>query len=272
MRRHAWLAMLGIGVPLFACAVAVRAETIQERGTRVVKEALAALGGSRYLAMEDRVEKGRAYSFYRENLSGLAIASIYTRYLPGPAEPGQLRQRVRQAFGKNEDAWDLFLENGEGWDVTYHGARPIEKDLLERYRYSTLHDIFYILREKWNTPGMIYESQGADVVNNQPVEIVDITDPDNRVVTVYFHQSTKLPVKQVFYRRDPKTRDRHEETTIYSKYRDVGGGVMWPFAVYRERDGEKIFQMFAESVSINQNLPDNLFMLPGDVKRLKPVE
>ncbi|MGH9665449.1 MAG: hypothetical protein ACRD9L_13580, partial [Bryobacteraceae bacterium] len=181
---------------LLACAPTAPGETIQERGTRVVKDALAALGGSRYLGMEDRVEKGRAYSFYREDLSGLAIATIYTRYLTPKTSKG-LGQRVRQAFGKNEDSWDLFLEDGEGWDVTYHGARPIEQTLLDRYRDSTLNDVFYILREKWNTPGMIYESRGADVVDNQPVEIVDITDPDNRVVTVYFHQSTNLPVRQV---------------------------------------------------------------------------
>lgn len=257
---------------LLVSGAAARAETIQERGTRVVKEALAALGGDRYLAMEDRVEKGRAYSFYREDLSGLSIATIYTRYLTPPKTTEQLGQRVREAFGKNEESWDLFLESGAGWDVTFHGARPIEKDIRARYRDSTLHDIFYILRERWKTPGMIYESRGSDVVDNQPVEIVDITDPENRVVTVYFHQSTKLPVRQVFYRRDPKTRDRHEETTVYSTYRDVGGGVMWPFAVYRARDGEKIFQMFANSVQINQNLPDNLFTLPGDVKRLKPAD
>jgi hypothetical protein len=253
---------------MLSCAAALQGETIQERGARVVKDALAALGGDRYLAMEDRVEKGRAYSFYREDLSGLAIATIYTRYLK-PQPSNELNQRVRQAFGKNEDSWDLFLENGEGWDVTYHGARPIDQALLDRYRDSTLNDVFYILREKWNTPGMIYESRGADVVDNQPVEIVDITDPENRVVTVYFNQSTKLPVRQSFYRRDPKTRYRHEETTVYSKYRDAGSGVMWPFAVYRARDGEKVFQMFADSVEINQNLPDNLFTLPGDIKRLK---
>ena len=30
--------------------------------------------------MQDRVESGRAYSFYRDQISGLSIATIYTQY------------------------------------------------------------------------------------------------------------------------------------------------------------------------------------------------
>ena len=77
---------------LLAIAIAPGAETNQDRGKRVVNDALAALGGDRFLAMQDRVESGRAYSFYREELSGLSIAKIYTRYLtrPEPPVPGFL--------------------------------------------------------------------------------------------------------------------------------------------------------------------------------------
>ncbi len=64
------------------------AETAQQRGRRVVNEALQALGGKQYLAMEDRVESGRAYSFYRQELQGLSIITIYTRYLANT--PGQV--------------------------------------------------------------------------------------------------------------------------------------------------------------------------------------
>ena len=115
---------------------------------------------------------------------------------------------------------------------------------------------------------MTFESRGTDVIDNQPVEIVDITDSDNRVVTVHFQVSTKLPVRQMTERRDPKTRDRIEEITRYTKFRDVGGGVMWPFTIQRERNGEKIFEIFSETVTINQGLTDNLFTLPANMKIL----
>ena len=109
---------------------------------------------------------------------------------------------------------------------------------------------------------MIFESRGADVFDNQPVDIVDITDSENRVMTVYLHQSTKLPVRQVYAHFNPQTKERDEEVTLFSRYREVGGGVQWPQQIRRERNGEKIYEIFSESVSINQDLTDDLFSLP----------
>lgn len=256
--------------PLMATAPA---ETSQERGKRVVNEALAAMGGEKYLQMRDRVETGRAYSFYREELSGLSIAKIYTRYLirPEPPVPDFLGVREREAFGKDESSAVLFTD-GNGYEITFRGARPLPDDMLDRFKDSTLRSIFYILRQRLGEPGLIMESRGADIIDNQPVEIVDITDAANRVVTVYFNQSTKLPLRQEFDRRDPKTREKNEEVTIFSKYRDVGDGVMWPFSIRRERNGEKIYEIYSDSVVINQDLTDNLFTLPGDMKILKKAK
>jgi hypothetical protein len=247
-----------------------RAESNFERGKRVIDAAVEALGADQFLRMTDRIESGRAYSFYREELSGLSIAKIYTRYLtrPEPPTPGFFGLREREAFGKNEDSAVLFSE-GQGYELTFRGARPMADDRLDRFKESTLRNVFYILRQRLGEPGLILESRGSDVIENQPVDIVDITDADNRVVTVYFNRTTHLPVRQTTIRRDPQTKLRIEEVTRYSKYRDVGNGVMWPFDIQRERDGEKIYQMYSDSVVINQDLKDDLFTLPASMKILK---
>ena len=85
---------------------------------------------------------------------------------------------------------------------------------------------------------------------------------------MYFDQLNKLPVRQVFKRRNQQFKDFDTEVTIFAKYRDVGGGVMWPYDNRRDRNGEKIFEMFSDSVEINQNLTDELFTLPGSIKVL----
>jgi hypothetical protein len=235
-----------------------------------VNECLEALGGDRYSKMENREEAGRAYSFYREQLSGLSIAKIYTRYYPVQDTAHDLAVRERENFGKKEDFGVLFTDR-EAWDITFRGARPIEADRFNRYKETTLRDIFYILRVRFHEPGLIFESRGADVIENSPVEIVDITDADNRTTTVYFHRITKLPVRQVFYRRNEVTKDRDQEVTRYSKYRDAGGGVQWPFAIERERNGEKIYEIFSESAKVdNPKEPESLYSLPSTIKLLKP--
>ena len=131
------------------------------------------------------------------------------------------------------------------------------------------HNIFYILRQRLGEPGLVFDSRGSDFFENRPVELVDITDANNDTVTVYFDQINKLPVRQVYYRRDPIDNTKLEEVSLFNKYRDVGGGVMWPFAIRSERNGEKVLERYLESVEINRDLKDSLFMLPPNLKILK---
>src|SRR5437588_620339 len=131
-----------ISTLLFFGTMTFAAETAQQRGRRVVDEALEALGGKAYLAMEDRVESGRGYSFYREKLEGLSLLKIYTRYVT--PVPGKVSVRERQNFFKDESYAILFNETG-GWEVTYRGARMLEQKRLDTFRDSTLHNVFYIL-------------------------------------------------------------------------------------------------------------------------------
>lgn len=257
---------------LLMAALLAGAESREQRGRRLIQETLAALGGERFRAMQDRVESGRAYSFYREELSGLARATIYTRYLKAsdPPQPGALLVRERQSFGKNEDRGAVLFTDGQGYQITFRGARPLPAETLERFRDSTLHNIFYILRQRLEEPGLLVEWRASDLWQGQRVEIIEITEADNRTVTVYLNASTRLPVRQVYIRRDPKTRQPHQEVTVFSRYREVAG-VRWPFVIERERNGEKIFEMYAERVEINKGLSDNLFLLPAGIKMLKPL-
>src|ERR1051325_11292123 len=138
------------------CAVSpAGAETAQERGKRVVNEALAALGGDAFLRMEDRVESGRAYSFYRGQLSGLSVANIYTRYLPPPKPPaaGAVSLRERDAFGKDEADKFLFREDG-AWEITFRGATPLPDERIANFKDATRRNIFYILHNRLDEAGL----------------------------------------------------------------------------------------------------------------------
>jgi hypothetical protein len=254
-----WAAFLLVSAICFAQG----AGSGDARAKKVIDDAVQALGGEKFLTMEDRIESGRAYSFYREQLSGLSIARIYTRYMTvAEGKTGQdLGVREKQTFGKAEDSSVLFREDG-AWDITFRGARILEADRIARYKDTTLRNIFYIFRQRLHEPGMIFESRGADVIQNVPVEIVDITDSENRLVTVYFHQSTKLPVRQTWNWRDPQTRERNDEVTTFNRYRDTGSGIQWPYQIERQRNGEKVYEIFSDSVVVNQNLSDSAFVSP----------
>jgi hypothetical protein len=271
--RTLWAALLVAGL----AGSAARAETSLQRAKRVVDDAVAALGGQAFLSMQNRVETGRIYASYNDKVSGMATDALYTTYLPRPDPPvvGFLGVRVRDARGRKPE--DVVLKkqddvilygDGTGYEVTFRGARPLSDLVVQQFRTATLHNIFYILRERLGEPGLVFDSRGSDFFENRPVEIVDITDANNDQVTVYFDQINKLPTRQVYTRKDPIDNSKVEEAATFNKYRDVGGGVMWPFAVRRERNGEKVFEAYAETVKINQDLKDSIFELPQGLKLL----
>lgn len=265
------------------CEAVLRAETAKDRGKRLIGRVVQGLGGDAFRRMTTCTEIGRAYSFYREEINGLAVAHLYTKYLdasvtpavsaagavtqqsPAPAAP--LLQVQRQVFGKKLDEAVIFTPT-DSYDVTYRGAQPLAQAKFKQYRDTTFHDIFYILRERLSEPGMEFEGAGRDVVENQPVETIEVYDSENRNVTVWINQDTFVPVKQRYYRWDDTIKDRREEVTRYAKYREVNG-VMWPFSITRERDGERSFQLYSDRVAINDALPDSMFQLPFGIKILK---
>lgn len=254
---------------LIACSGAFPGQSLQAqslndpRAKKAIEDAVAALGGERFLNMQDRVESGRAYSFYRDNISGLSIATIFTQYIPvASGKTGQdLGVREREVFGaKEEFGYLLFREDG-AWDVSFRGPTDLEQDRVDSYRRTTLNDILYFLRVRLKEPGLLFDWRGSDVIENQPVNIVDITDSENRVITVNFNQDSHLPVKETWSWRDPKTHERNDEVTRYSVYRD-NDGIQWPQQIMRERNGEKKSQIFSDSVLINQHLPEAVFDKP----------
>jgi hypothetical protein len=258
------LSLAGLPVVAPLCS---GADSAKDRGKALVDKVIFALGGDAFRNMRTRTEIGRAYSFYREQLSGLAVARIYTRY-EAPNESSGLHELQRQVFGKKQEDAVIFLE-AEAYEVTYRGARPLADDRVKQFRETALHDVFYVLRARINEPGVEFEAQGRDVTENQPVEIFDMYDAEDRKTRVWVNADTFLPVKQSFRRWDPVINDWREEVTRYSKYRQITNRVMWPFATTRERDTEKIFEMYSESVTVDDSLPDSLFQLPNGIKILK---
>jgi hypothetical protein len=258
-------------ITLVLAHIVFAADTAEQRGRKVVDDAIAALGGDAFLHVQDRTETGRAYSFYNSQMSGASpIAKIYTRYLApaGTPVPGKLLVEERQSFGVDERyGFVLFTAAPEAWEVTFRGARPLADDQLARYRDTTLHNFFYILRERLKEPEVSFYFTGTDFIDSRPVNIVEVTCAENVPVTVYFDQLTKLPAKQMYKRRNQEYHDMDTEVTAFARYRD-DGGAKWPHDIRRERNGEKIYEMFSDSVEINKGLRDELFHLAGNIKIL----
>ncbi len=247
-----------------------QAQDSEKKGRDVANQVIAALGGDKFLHMQNRISSGRIYAFFHDRLSGLDLAQIYVEYLDAPP-PNGIAQRERELLGKKRDYSYLFLPT-QGWDVTFRGARPIPDEDWARYVRTSRNDALYMLRYRLIEPGMLVDYIGTDIYLGRHVEIIELTDATNMTVRIYLDHNTMLPLHQTFTWLDEQTRMRNDEATEFDKYRDAGGGVMWPFSIERSRNGYKVFQQFAEKVEVDQTLPPKIFDLPPGAKLLNKVQ
>jgi hypothetical protein len=261
--------MRAIVIALLLAVVSRPQSASPNKAKQIVDQAVKALGGDRFLSMHTRHTNARIYSFFHDEMSGYDIANIYTQYLDDKSIKG-LQVREREVLGKKQDYSYLFLPD-QAFDITFRGARPIPDDRWDRYARTTTNDILYWLRNRYDEPGMQYDYVGDQVFITQHVDVIDITDANDKTIRVYFDYNTKLPVRQTFQWLDPETRQHDDEITDFDKWRDAGNGVMWPYTIERQRNGYKFYQIFANKVEINVELPADIFALPKGSQILKKV-
>jgi hypothetical protein len=258
-------------IPLFLLfSLSLCAAQTPNKGKQIIDDAISALGGPKFLAMKNHVETGRAYSFYRQEVTGLSIATIYTEYL-NSIPPKGLGVRERQSFGKKKEDYAILFLPDQGFQLTFRGARPLPDDRWQQYFTTTSTNIFYLLRERHNDPKVFYDFVRSDVARNTQVNIVDIDDSQHQPVRIYFDEITKLPLRQEYTTWDPIGKQRSLEVTDYSKYRNVDG-IQWPYVTHRARNGETLYEMFADKVEIDRNLPAKTFALPPGIQILKKLD
>jgi hypothetical protein len=207
-----------------------------------------ALGGQPYLTIQDMEFSGRVYGFHRGEPSG--SGAPFWAFWKWP-------DQERLELTKKRD-WIIIHNGDKGYEITFRGTSPEEKELLTDYLRRRHYSLPNVLRGWLNQPGTAFFYEGTASAERRPAEQVTVMNAANEAVTLYIDQGTFLPIKKTFTWRDPKTRDRTEESEIYDNYRNVQG-VMTPFSSSRQKNGMNTSQRFINSVKYNQNLPDSLF-------------
>ncbi len=261
-RRYLTIGLLG------ACGL--RAQTRQQKGESLVRSAFSTIGGEAFLAIQTQVRAGRAYSFYNRQVRGTARITIYDRYerLRADAEPDWLPVKRREVYTEKGDYYALFL-NGAVYEVTYRGVVPEHDDYVARYRQESRRDIFYFFRYRLDEPGLYFYHQGTEIIDNVPCDAVDIVDAAGDAITVFLRKADGLPIQQQYLRRDRKTRVPYEEKSLFGRYKPVGDCLL-PWIIRRERDGDRVFELYADSYEANRPLSASVFSLPSDLPMLPP--
>lgn len=257
-----------VAIVAFFTASALAQGVSSPKAEAILSETIAALGGKAFQSLNTLEEKGRAYSFRRDKLVGLAIIRIVTEYpAPEKAPAGAPAILERQYYGEKEETSALTLYD-RTFDITYRGYTPVDEENTARIREGRLHNFFYIVRQRLPREKYIVEYIGTDIVRNQPAVGIRLVDPDFRVTELWVNRATKLPMRQEFTRRDPKTNLPIQEVTEWDKFRDAGGSIQWPLYVLRESKGRKTFEMFTSEIVVNPPVKAAVFELPNAAQKV----
>jgi hypothetical protein len=214
----------------------------------IIDQGIQALGGQTYLAIRDREQQGRGYSFHHGRQSG--GGSVFWSFSEFP-------DKERVEITKERDIAELYVGN-KGYEITYKGVHPLEEKDLSDYLRRRRFSLDTVMRTWVNDPGVVLLYEGNAIAAQHPALQVTLINAKNESVTLYFDTDTHLPVKKSFEWRDLVDKQKNLEEEVYENYRQVSG-IMAPYNVTRFFNGDMSSQRFLNSVTINQGLDQAMF-------------
>jgi len=217
-----------------------------------------ALGGQAWLDMKNQERGGHIASFYH----GVPDTGT-TEYW----EYHQWPDHDRIELTKHRDVVE-FYEGNEGWEVTYRGKKPMDKEILDDYLRRRAHSIETVVKVWLKDPKTILVYEGKHLAERHLAEQVTLISADNEAVTILMDSQTHLPLRRVFQWRDPVYKDKNTDAEEYDNYRPVDG-FPTPYSISRFKNDEMVRQYYITKVSFNQDLPADIWSVDAADSRIK---
>lgn len=219
---------------------------------RAVLDAMVqALGGSLWLNYQNAYTEGRIAAFYQGKPTGATIDYWY--WHTPEADRLDLSEKSRDKHG-----WTQLYIGKDCWEFTYRGRNPIPKDAcaeaIRRHEYS----IENVIRVWLKDPRTILLYEGQSLSERHLAQQVTLLNANNDSVTIQVDAQTHLPLRRVYYWRDPVYRDKNEEAEEYDDYHLIDG-IQTPFTITRFHNGDMTQQRFVFKASWNVPLPPDAF-------------
>jgi hypothetical protein len=245
--------------------VALRAQTAADAGQKNAQQARAvldkmvkALGGDAWLNLKNQVREGHIAAFFQG-----APDPGTTKYY----EFHQWPDHDRFEFTKHRDVLQFFIGRA-GWEVTYRGKKPLDKDIVDDYLRRRDHSIETAIKVWLKDPNTILVYEGQRMAERHLAEQVTLISAQNEAITILIDYQTHLPLSRSFEWRDPEYHDKNTDTEEYDDYHVIDG-LPTPFTITRLKNGDMVRQYFVEHVSFNQNLGSDFWEMDAAARKVK---
>jgi hypothetical protein len=219
---------------------------------------VAALGGQRWLSLQNIYTEGRVSGFYHGKPTG-AIQNYYEWRTPSGQE--------RIEFSKKHDDIEIFTGNF-CWEATYRGKRALPKDICEDFRRRRDHSIDTAVRKWMNDPKTMLIDDGQSLSERHLTDQVTLINAENDSITIQMDAQTHLPRSRTFTYRDPEFHDKDTDREEYDNYHPIDG-FPTPFSVTRFKNGDIVSQRYLYRAAYNVELPPDTFDIDAAVRKVK---
>ncbi len=206
------------------------------------------------------------------NMDRVGLVAAFFQGIPDPGteetfEFHQWPDHDRIDVSKHRD-WLNFMIGRQGWEVTYRGKKPLDKDNLDDFLRRRDHSIETAVKLWMKDPNTILLYEGQHMVERHLGEQVTLISSQNESVTILMDLQTHLPLARTFQWRDPVYHDKNTDTEEYDDYHTIQG-FPTPFTITRLKNGDPIRQYFVDHVNFNQNLPADFWDPDASARRIK---
>ena len=243
-------ALVLLSALLLSSPATTRTQTADDAGTKNANQARAALnlmiqalGGDAWLNQKNKVMEGHVAAFFH-GTPDLGTEETF--------EFHQWPDQDRIEVSKHRDVVEFFI-GSQGWEVTYRGKKPMDKDILDDYLRRRDHSIETAVKVWMKDPSTILLYEGQRLAERHLAEQVTLISAQNEAVTILMDAQTHLPLRRVFEWRDPVYKDKNADAEEYDDYHDVDG-FPTPFTISRFKNDEQVRQYYVTKVSYNQTL------------------
>jgi hypothetical protein len=217
-----------------------------------------ALGGDAWLNMKNQMRMGFIAAFFH-NVPDPGTTQ-YWEYHTWP-------DHDRLELTKHRDVVELF-EGRQGWEVTYRGKKPMDKETLDDYLRRRDHSIETAVKVWMKDPKTILIYEGQRMASRHMAEQVTLISPQNESVTIQMDITTHLPLRRTFQWRDPVYKDKNTDVEEYDGYHTIGG-FPTPLSITRYKNDEMVRQYYIREVVFNQNLPTDFWDADATARHIK---
>lgn len=217
-----------------------------------------ALGGARWLALQNTYIQGRVSGYYQGKPTGAII-----NYDQWSTTAGDQRMEM----GKKHDDVEIFTGQ-ECWEATYRGKKALPKDICDDFLRRRDHSIDVVIRSWLKDPNTILLSEGQTLSERHLTDQVTVISPSNESITIQMDAETHLPRSRTFQWRDPVYKDKNEEREEYDDYHPVDG-MPTPYSVTRFHNGDATSQRYVFKAAYNVPLPPDAFNIDATAAKVK---